>query len=75
MLGASDEAGILSTHIHADGRYGELLTLPNRQRYTDDQAYLTMAGNEVFKVVVTELAHIVDESLAANNLERSDLIG
>ncbi|TBL83484.1 beta-ketoacyl-ACP synthase III [Hafnia alvei] len=73
VLGASEEAGILSTHIHADGRYGELLTLPNRQRYTEDQAYLTMAGNEVFKVAVTELAHIVDESLAANNLERSDL--
>ncbi|NLS53940.1 beta-ketoacyl-ACP synthase III [Hafnia alvei] len=73
ILGASEEAGILSTHIHADGHYGELLTLPNRQRYTEDQAYLTMAGNEVFKVAVTELAHIVDESLAANNLERSDL--
>lgn len=73
VLGASEEAGILSTHIHADGHYGELLTLPNRQRYTEDQAYLTMAGNEVFKVAVTELAHIVDESLAANNLERSDL--
>ena len=73
VLGASEEAGILSTHIHADGHYGELLTLPNRQRYTEDQAYLTMAGNEVFKVTVTELAHIVDESLAANNLERSDL--
>ena len=73
VLGASEEAGILWTHIHADGHYGELLTLPNRQRYTEDQAYLTMAGNEVFKVAVTELAHIVDESLAANNLERSDL--
>ncbi|AMO82167.1 beta-ketoacyl-ACP synthase III [Obesumbacterium proteus] len=73
VLGASEDAGILSTHIHADGHYGELLTLPNRQRYTEDQAYLTMAGNEVFKVAVTELAHIVDESLAANNLERSDL--
>ncbi|TPV73615.1 3-oxoacyl-ACP synthase, partial [Klebsiella pneumoniae] len=35
--------------------------------------YLTMAGNEVFKVAVTELAHIVDETLAANNLERSAL--
>ena len=73
VLGASEEAGILSTHIHADGHYGELLTLPNRQRYTEDQAYLTMAGNEVFTGAVTELAHIVDESLAANNLERSDL--
>ena len=32
-----------------------------------------MAGNEVFKVAVTELAHIVDETLAANNLDRSQL--
>ncbi|HHG0075321.1 TPA: beta-ketoacyl-ACP synthase III, partial [Escherichia coli] len=35
--------------------------------------HLTMAGNEVFKVAVTELAHIVDETLAANNLDRSQL--
>ena len=34
---------------------------------------MTMAGNEVFKVAVTELAHIVDETLAANNLDRSQL--
>ena len=34
---------------------------------------VTMAGNEVFKVAVTELAHIVDETLAANNLDRSQL--
>ncbi|MFI3411363.1 hypothetical protein V5G94_25010, partial [Citrobacter braakii] len=35
--------------------------------------HLTMAGNEVFKVAVTELAHIVDETLEANNLDRSAL--
>ncbi|HBV9057401.1 TPA: 3-oxoacyl-ACP synthase, partial [Klebsiella pneumoniae] len=39
----------------------------------ENPIYLTMAGNEVFKVAVTELAHIVDETLAANNLERSAL--
>lgn len=74
VLGASEEPGILSTHLHADGSYGELLTLPNLDRVQPDSAtYLTMAGNEVFKVAVTELAHIVDETLAANNLERSEL--
>ncbi|AKM47584.1 MULTISPECIES: beta-ketoacyl-ACP synthase III [Edwardsiella] len=73
VLGAAEQPGILSTHIHADGRYGELLTLPNRPRHTEDQAYLTMAGNEVFKVAVTELAHIVDETLQANQLSRDDL--
>ncbi|EKP29650.1 3-oxoacyl-(acyl carrier protein) synthase III [Klebsiella michiganensis] len=74
VLGASEEPGIISTHLHADGSYGELLTLPNADRVEpENPIYLTMAGNEVFKVAVTELAHIVDETLAANNLERSAL--
>ncbi|MEF3110600.1 ketoacyl-ACP synthase III [Raoultella sp. WB_B2P2-3] len=74
VLGASAEPGIISTHLHADGRYGELLTLPNADRVEpENPIYLTMAGNEVFKVAVTELAHIVDETLAANNLERTAL--
>ena len=72
VLGASEEPGIISTHLHADGRYGQLLTLPNQDREHQEQpAYLTMAGNEVFKVAVTELAHIVDETLKANDLDRS----
>ncbi|GLR09689.1 3-oxoacyl-ACP synthase [Mixta theicola] len=74
VLSASEEPGIISTHLHADGRYGQLLTLPYQNRAQQDQpAYLTMSGNEVFKVAVTELAHIVDETLAANNLERAEI--
>ncbi|MBD8165308.1 beta-ketoacyl-ACP synthase III [Erwinia persicina] len=74
VLGASEEQGIISTHLHADGRYGQLLTLPNQDRANQDQpAYVTMAGNEVFKVAVTELAHIVDETLEANKLDRSSI--
>ena len=74
VLGASEEQGIISTHLHADGRYGQLLTLPYQNRANQDEpAYLTMAGNEVFKVAVTELAHIVDETLQANNLDREML--
>lgn len=74
LLGQSEEPGIISTHLHADGRYGELLTLPNADRVNPGSSiYLTMAGNEVFKVAVTELAHIVDETLEANNLDRAAL--
>jgi 3-oxoacyl-[acyl-carrier-protein] synthase III len=74
VLGASEEPGIISTHLHADGRYGELLTLPNADRVNpDNPIFLTMAGNEVFKVAVTELSRIVDETLEANNLQRSEL--
>jgi len=74
VLGQSEEPGIMSTHLHADGRYGKLLTLPYQDRANQHEpAYLTMAGNEVFKVAVTELAHIVDETLQANNLDRAEL--
>lgn len=74
VLGASEEPGILSTHLHADGSYGNLLMLPNKDRqYPEQPAYVTMTGNEVFKVAVTELANIVDETLKANNLDRSEL--
>lgn len=74
VLGASEAPGILSTHLHADGSYGSSLTLPYKDRQNQDKpAYVTMAGNEVFKVAVTELARIVDETLQANNMDRSEL--
>ncbi|MFO6484966.1 hypothetical protein ACLBR5_21290 [Escherichia coli] len=51
-----------------------MLTLPNADRVNPENSiHLTMAGDEVFKVAVTELAHIVDETLTANNLDRSQL--
>jgi 3-oxoacyl-[acyl-carrier-protein] synthase-3 len=50
VLSASEEPGIISTHLHADGRYGELLTLPNADRVNpENPIHLTMAGNEVLK--------------------------
>ncbi len=73
VIGESEEPGIISTHLHADGRYGDLLTLPNRSRCSEDPAYLTMTGNEVFKVAVRELAHIVDETLAQSGIAKEEL--
>jgi len=74
LLGQSESEGIISTHLHADGSYGKLLTLGYQDRAHQDQpSYLTMAGNEVFKVAVTELAHIVEETLDANGIDRSEL--
>lgn len=74
VLGASETEGLISTHLHADGRYGPLLSLPYAARSCPDKpAWLTMAGNDVFKVAVRELAHIVDETLEANNLDCSEI--
>ncbi len=78
ILEASDEPGILSTHLHADGKYKELLTVPagvseNPALFRSGEAYMQMKGNEVFKMAVNTLGRIVDETLAANNMEKSDI--
>jgi 3-oxoacyl-[acyl-carrier-protein] synthase-3 len=77
LLGVSDDAGILSTHIHSDGEYEDLLYCPNPQVAIevnkDEIGYINMRGNEVFKVAVNTLGRIVDETLAANNMQQSDV--
>ncbi|MBM7454722.1 3-oxoacyl-[acyl-carrier-protein] synthase-3 [Oceanisphaera litoralis] len=76
VLGASEEPGILSTHLHADGRYGELLKLPQRKRGvsgSEMDAYMSMKGNEVFRVAVSRLSEIVTQTLAANGIDKSEL--
>ncbi len=76
VLSAGDKAGILSTHIHADGQYKELLTVPagiseHPEMLKEGKAFMQMKGNEVFKVAVNTLGRIVDETLAANNMDKS----
>ena len=78
VISASQEPGILSTHIHANGDYGDLLTSnKGPSRGFDDETTgpiaVSMKGNEVFKVAVKTLGRIVDETLAHNNMEKSDI--
>jgi len=74
VLSASDEPGILSTHLHADGRYKELLsTSGGVSEGLNGEVHITMQGNEVFKVAVNTLGRIVDETLAANRMQKSDI--
>jgi len=75
VLQAAEEPGILSTHLHADGDYAELLQVPAgiSQGYDTvraGEAYMEMRGSEVFKVAVNTLGRIVDETLEANGLGR-----
>jgi 3-oxoacyl-[acyl-carrier-protein] synthase-3 len=78
VLRASDEPGILSTHLHADGQYKDLLSTTGgiSQGYGDEidgVVHITMQGNEVFKTAVNTLGRIVDETLAANNMDKTDI--
>ncbi len=78
VLEASEEAGILSTHIHADGAYEHLLSVNagisrNLEMLRAEGALLQMRGNEVFKVAVNTLGRIVDETLEANGMTKADV--
>ncbi len=71
VMGVSEEPGVLSTHIHADGRYHDLLYCHHRTK--DNQTFIQMNGNEVFKVAVRTLSKIVDEALEANNMTKEEI--
>jgi len=74
VLKASEEPGILSTHIHADGKYEELLHVPGGiSAGYDGEPYIEMKGNEVFKMAVNTLGRIVDETLDANKMEKEEI--
>ena len=77
VLKPAEEPGIISTHLGADGSYKDLLYHPygpSKQRDPErdvEGPFIQMKGNEVFKVAVKTLEGIVEEALAANQLEQS----
>jgi 3-oxoacyl-[acyl-carrier-protein] synthase-3 len=78
VLEASDEPGIYSTHLHADGRYEDLLYVEGGVPLgagviSEGNAYTKMRGNEVFKIAVRTLRRIVTEALDANDMHASDI--
>ncbi len=77
ILKASDEKGIISTHLHADGRYEKMLHVPREDQDSQEQLCLAgkvmMEGNAVFKMAVNTLDAIVDETLEANGMQKSDI--
>lgn len=78
VLQASDEAGILSTHIHAAGRHSDLLGVDvgvstGFKAEARGGVRIQMKGNEVFKVAVNTLGRIAAETLEHNGIEKSEL--
>ncbi len=78
VVGTDEKPGIISSHLHADGRYKDLLTVAggiseHPEILRNGSAYIQMRGNEVFRMAVTTLDNIVEESLAASGLERKDV--
>lgn len=75
VLTESEQPGVLSTHLHANGRYSDALAAPGyicagRVKGTP---YIAMEGSTVFKFAVKVLEEVAREALAANNLQASDI--
>lgn len=78
VIKADESPGILSTHLHADGDYAKLLHVPsgvsnNYSAVQEGRAFVEMEGSDVFKMAVRTLGAIVDETLQANALDRSQI--
>ncbi len=74
VLRASPQPGLLGTHLHADGRYRDLLHVPGGvSQGMDGGCAVRMQGSAVFRFAVNTLDAIVDETLAAHGLDKSDI--
>jgi 3-oxoacyl-[acyl-carrier-protein] synthase-3 len=68
-----DGSGILSTHLHSDGKFAELLYVDGAVGQADKSGHLVMNGKEIFRHAVTLLSAAVNEALAANGLTNKDI--
>ena len=73
ILDASEQEGIMSTHLHASADKNNALVLAQPERGIEKSGYIEMQGNETFKLAVRELSNVVEETLLANNLDKKDL--
>ena len=65
----NDQRGIMSTHLHADGRHHDMLYVDGGPSSTGTAGYLRMKGKEVFRHAVSNLTAVVGEALEANDLK------
>ena len=66
--GTTADRGVLSTHLHSDGRHHDMLYCDGGPSTTQTAGYIRMKGKEVFRHAVVNLADAVHEALAANNV-------
>jgi 3-oxoacyl-[acyl-carrier-protein] synthase-3 len=73
QAGSAEGPGLLSTHLHSDGKYADILYVDGAVGRPDMPGHLVMKGQDVFRQAVTKLAAVVDEALAANGLRHEDV--
>src|SRR3990167_3902769 len=73
ILQADEQPGILKTLIHANGKYADFITAKNPIYKANESFHIRMKGSETFKVAVTKLGEIVDETIEKSGIKKSDI--
>ncbi len=71
--GDNSDRGILSTHLHADGRHHDMLYVDGGPSSTQTTGHLRMSGREVFRHAVVNLSSVMQEALDANGMTADDI--
>jgi len=71
--GSPQDRGVLTSHLHSDGRLKELLYVDGGPATTGTAGYLRMRGREVFRHAVVKLSDVIEEALTAVKLTPADL--
>lgn len=74
VLSASEQPGIIDTHLESMGEYGDILYLPNAALELDDVPHkIKMQGREVFKLAVNSFSDLVMTTLKRNNISQDEI--
>ncbi len=65
--------GVLSTHLHSDGRNRDILYVDGGPSMTSETGFVRMSGKEVFRHAVSKLGSVINETLVANDLSSDDI--
>ena len=69
----TQQYGVLSTHLHSDGRNRDILYVDGGPSMTSETGHVRMSGKEVFKHAVSKLGSVIKETLVANDLSSDDI--
>ena len=70
---AAKQFGVLSTHLHSDGRHRDILYVDGGPSMNSKTGHVRMSGKEVFRHAVSKLGSVINEALVANNLSSNDI--
>ncbi|WP_293506512.1 beta-ketoacyl-ACP synthase III [Parvibaculum sp.] len=71
--GTNADRGVLTAHLHSDGRYKDKLYVDGGPSSTQSTGHVRMEGREVFRHAVVNIAEAITESLAATGLNADDI--